>query len=407
MTLGTRGDVQPFVTLARGLDDAGYDVTVSSSASFSWLAKEQGVRFAPLELDFTELQDSAGATAVMHGDIGAIREALRQVKPLFRRSLTDQRRVVEVTEPEVLVTHPKTLGGRHLAEWRGIPHAGSLVVPGFTTTGAFPPLPLTWTRTPAWLNRLAYKLVPLGMRSFRALVEEWRHEELGLRGETVLWDGGRRMMYGYSPTVVPNPPDWPPTARAVGYWLPDPPDTYQGDSDVVRFIESGESPVYIGFGSSVDEDPRALGDLVAEAVEAAGVRAVVQSDQGLLDIDSTERIHVTGGIPHSWLFPRMACVVHHGGSGTTGEALRSKRPQVVVPFSVDQPFWAKRMHTLGVSPEPLPRTKLTALQLADAIMSASSNESISSSAAELGDRIIDEDGIAAAATHLERLAADG
>ncbi|MGI9609605.1 MAG: hypothetical protein ACR2NL_04855 [Acidimicrobiia bacterium] len=111
---------------------------------------------------------------------------------------------------------------------------------GITPTGEFPPIPLTWTVTPAWLNRLAYQMIPMGMRSFKGIVADFRQDELGLDGPTVLWDGDAPTMYGYSPTVVPNPEDWPPTAQAVGYWLPETPRGYEAPADLVEFIGRGE-----------------------------------------------------------------------------------------------------------------------------------------------------------------------
>lgn len=404
MTLGTRGDVQPFVTLARGLNAAGHEAVVASSAALGWLAEEQGVAFAPLDLDFTELQNSAAGAAVMRGEVRAVAAAMRQVRPLYAASLRDQQRVVAECQPDVLLTHPKTLGGRHLAEWKGIPHADALVVPGFTRTRAFPPIPLTWTGTPAWLNRLAYAAVPAATSSFTGVITSWR-EEVGLPGKARVWDGGVRTLYGYSPSVVPDPADYPATARAVGYWLPEPPETYDDDPALVEFIESGEPPVYVGFGSMTDEDPRALGALIADAVARSGRRAVVQSGQGLIEAEGSASLYVASGVPHGWLFPRMACLVHHGGSGTTGEAIRARRPQVVVPFAVDQPFWAKRMQLHGVAPAPLPRKALTAESLAAAITRAVGDRSMAAAASRLGDAVWAEDGIAGAIDYLESLTA--
>jgi sterol 3beta-glucosyltransferase len=240
------------------------------------------------------------------------------------------------------------------------------------------------------------------MRSFKGIVSDWRRSELGLDDTGPLWDGGKRMMYGYSPIVVPNPDDWPPTARAVGYWLPDPVAGWD-DPALAAFIDGGTPPVYIGFGSNVDDDPVALGRLVSDAVHQAGVRAVVQAGQGLIESESSDGIYVTGPLPHSWLFPKMACVVHHGGSGTTGEAIRARRPQVIVPFTTDQPFWATRMRHLGVSPEPFSRKRLTVEHLAESIVRATTDPSITRAATEVGDRVLAEDGIAGAAEYLSAL----
>jgi sterol 3beta-glucosyltransferase len=107
-------------------------------------------------------------------------------------------------------------------------------------------------------------------------------------------------------------------------------------------------------------------------------------------------------VPHGWLFPRMAAIVHHGGVGTTHEALRSGRPQVIVPFFGDQPFWADRVHMLGVSPPPVLQEELTAEHLAEAICAATSDPAMRRRAAEVGGQVCAEQGVAGAVEIVER-----
>lgn len=121
--------------------------------------------------------------------------------------------------------------------------------------------------------------------------------------------------------------------------------------------------ISLGFGSMGSADPEALTALVRESAERAGVRVALLTGGGVAD----EWVHPTGGLPHDWLFPRMAANVHHGGAGTTGTALAAGRPSLVVPFAVDQPFWGARVAALGAGPAPIPRQQLTAAALAAAL----------------------------------------
>jgi UDP:flavonoid glycosyltransferase YjiC (YdhE family) len=109
-----------------------------------------------------------------------------------------------------------------------------------------------------------------------------------------------------------------------------------------------------------------------------------------------------GSAPHTWLFPRMAAVVHHGGAGTTAAGLRAGVPSIVVPFFGDQPFWGQRVAALGVGPAPIPRQKLTADALAQAIQHATTDTTMQRKAAELGAKIRAEDGVAEAVKQIER-----
>jgi UDP:flavonoid glycosyltransferase YjiC (YdhE family) len=100
--------------------------------------------------------------------------------------------------------------------------------------------------------------------------------------------------------------------------------------------------------------------------------------------------------PHSWLFPRMSAVVHQGGAGTTAAGLLAGVPSVVVPVMSDQPFWARRVYELGAGTLPIPRSRLTADNLAAAITEATTNRAMQAKAAELGAKITAEDGVSEA-----------
>jgi UDP:flavonoid glycosyltransferase YjiC (YdhE family) len=164
--------------------------------------------------------------------------------------------------------------------------------------------------------------------------------------------------------------------------------------------------VFVGFGS-MTPNPERLHDVVAAAVARAGVRAVVQS--GWAELDRAELswagddILLVGDLPHAWLFPRTAAVVHHAGAGTTGAGLRAGVPAVAVPVLVDQPFWADRLHRLGVAPRPLPMHELTAETLTDALRSCLDRPTYRHRAAELARRIRTDDGPAAVLSLIAQL----
>lgn len=161
----------------------------------------------------------------------------------------------------------------------------------------------------------------------------------------------------------------------------------------------------IGFGSMVSDNPAALHELVRGAARQAGVRVVLVAGWGgSVGLAPADDLFVVKAAPYEWLFPRVAAAVHHGGAGTTGEAIRAGVPAVVVPFSVDQPFWASRVEALGVGPASIPRKRLTAERLAEAIRRAVTDDVMRGRAAELGARVRAEDGVGAAVAVLERIA---
>jgi sterol 3beta-glucosyltransferase len=165
----------------------------------------------------------------------------------------------------------------------------------------------------------------------------------------------------------------------------------------VDFLESGDPPVYIGFGSMIHRKPEDVTELVLSALARTGRRDVLFAGWGGIGEGSLPKsVYPIGSMPHGWLFPRMAAVVHHGGAGTTAAGLRAGVPAVVTPFFGDQPFWGERIHALGVGPKPIPRPRLTAENLGQAIHATVSDEGMIERAAPLGERIRAKDGIARA-----------
>jgi sterol 3beta-glucosyltransferase len=210
-----------------------------------------------------------------------------------------------------------------------------------------------------------------------------------------------------SPTLVPRPADWPATAAMTGFLFLD---TEQEPDPALRaFVEGGEPPVYLGFGSMVARDPIRTAEACVAAVRHAGRRAVVVTGWGglapgplLAARDRGMTLHVTESVPHTWLLPRIAAAVHHGGAGTSAAAARAGVPSVVVPFLGDQFFWAARLRAAGAAPPAVPVGRLTGGRLEAALAQALADAAMRDRAAALGRAIRTENGIAGAVGVVER-----
>jgi UDP:flavonoid glycosyltransferase YjiC (YdhE family) len=204
------------------------------------------------------------------------------------------------------------------------------------------------------------------------------------------------VVQGFSTHVVTPPDDWPANLHTTGYWYLDEETEWQPPQELVDFLAAGDPPVYVGFGSMTGPDPRATTTIVVEAITHSEQRAVLLSGwTGMGGIDLPPSIYLLDAAPHSWLFPRMRAIVHHGGAGTTAESLRVGVPAVIVPHLADQPFWGARVADLGVGPPPIKFKKLTAGNLAAAIRQVTSNRAMQERAAELGAKLRAEDGTGA------------
>jgi sterol 3beta-glucosyltransferase len=298
---------------------------------------------------------------------------------------------------------------RLVAEGFGIPSVGAYLAPAVPTQ-EFPPPGWPGTSDLGPAGNLAAGRELLGRAGFLyAEILPRLRTQLGLPPATtpVPADAGPpegwSICHGFSPAVLPRPADWPAEVRVSGYWWPTRPAGWQPPVQLVDFLQAGPPPVFVGFGSMAPAHGEWLSDIVAAAVNRAGVRAVVQSGWAGLD-PSGDDILLVGDLPHDWLFPRMAAVIHHAGAGTTGAGLRAGIPAVPVPVLVDQPFWAARLHRLGIAPHPLPLHELTTDALAHALRSYLDQPAYRHRAAELARRVRADDGSAAVLALIARLA---
>ena len=214
-----------------------------------------------------------------------------------------------------------------------------------------------------------------------------RASELELRGEPV------PRLYPCSPRVVLVPADWDERSTMTGYWFLDRGKDWRPPGELAAFLKDGPPPVYVGFGSAAP-DPEGSRAAAIAALGRLGLRGVLATGRhgragpGIIEIE---------GAPHDWLFPRTAAVVHHGGAGTTAEGLRAGKPTAVFPSNFgDQLFWGGQVRALGAGPEPVTQKRLTAEGLAAAIRAITEDKGMRDRAAELGEEIRAEDGVARA-----------
>ncbi len=408
LTYGSRGDVEPFVSLGKALKGMGADVVLAAPETFRAFAAAHGLEFRGLAGDPQDLAQQLVERAGL--------SRARQIQVMSRHVMgiaqEVYRQLREVCRGASCIVHSflMTSSGHLFAAKAGIPEISGQLFPAFTPTGefaapTFPDLPLGPGYR--WLTHALNSLVYWeGGRMMYARLRK-QDPSLPVYPRWPFGDsGGVPILYAYSPAVLPAPANWGPRARVTGYWFLDPPASWKPPEDLVRFVEAGPPPVFVGLGSMLGRRANQVAREATRALKALGRRSILAFPEGVLEgADLPPDAHLAGDIPHSWLFPQMAAVVHHGGAGTTGAALRAGRPSVVVPLTADQAFWARRVSRLGAGPPPLSRSRVTSATLAAAIHTALEDPSIEARALELGRRIAAEDGVGQAVEEIGRLIA--
>jgi sterol 3beta-glucosyltransferase len=246
----------------------------------------------------------------------------------------------------------------------------------------------------------------------RPLTNECRKDILGLPPLSPLywWDVDRPnnevpMVYAFSPSVLPRPSDWGPHKQVSGYWFLDGMTNYEPPDELVSFLDQGPPPVYVGIGSLIDHEREKMTRTLIDAMARAGRRAILHTGWSELGTpELSDSVLVVDEVPHDWLFPRLAAVVHHGGAGTTAAGLRAGLPTVVVPFFFDQFLWAWRVHKLGAGPRWIPRKRLTVEGLAGAVRKAVEDADMRAKARAIGEEIRREDGVGRAVSLINEFA---
>jgi sterol 3beta-glucosyltransferase len=403
----TRGGVQPYAALAAGLVRAGHDVRAVAPEEFGAMFAGIGVPMSPLSGG--EMAAAVRATGI--AERGAVATMRLMARELPRQINQWTRETLAACEGVELITGG--IGGMVIglavAEKLGVPFIETQLQPVGVSTGEYPGVMLPWV--PSFLGsdalRLSHRLSDRAVwMAFKGPMAKARADVLGLTGPTR--GSAPPFLYGFSPHVLRVARDKHDhrVRVATGYWnLPPWAGAWSPPPGLERFLARPGPVVSIGFGSMASGDPAEVTRLVGDAVGQAGVRAVLMSGWGgLAPAGGSPDLFTADAIPHDWLFPRLSAVVHHGGAGTTGAGFQAGVPQLVVPFSVDQPFWGARVAALGCGPAPIPRKRLTAARLAAGIRTILDDTGYAARAAALGRHIRMEDGVAKAVGYFARLA---
>lgn len=399
MVIGSRGDAQPFLKIGKVLKEQyGHRVRIATHPAFrDFVEKDTGLEFFSVGGDPAELMafmvKNPGMIPTLEtvraGDIGRRRQAMAEMFEGFWRACInatddekDMRNVRMMGEKDpfiadLIIANPPSFAHVHCAEALGIPLLMAFTFP-YTPTKSFPHPLATIKKSnvdPGYSNFMSYPLVEMMVwQGLGDLINDFRVKTLCLDPVSTLWAPGAlyRMnvpiSYLWSPSLVPKPADWAPEIDISGFVFLDLASSFTPPDPLDKFLNSGDQPVYIGFGSIVVDDADKFTEMVFEAVRIAGVRALVSKGWGGLGGENVpDNIFMLENTPHDWLFPKVKACVIHGGAGTTAMALKCGKPTMVVPFFGDQHFWGPMIGRAKAGPEPVPYKHLNAEKLAEGI----------------------------------------
>ncbi|MEH2178720.1 glycosyltransferase [Nostoc sp.] len=392
VTWGSTGDIVPFIALSLGLQRVGHTVQIATNYYHQEIVKSHGLKCVPIDLNVEDIEYPESLISHTFRTIIYQRKLLQRYKESV---LPECWRICQDTDAIIFNSDAHPI--YEIVEKLGIPSYAAFAQP-LQQTRAFPHLYMPCRFDLGGIyNRLSYPLFDqLSWQFFRQPLNEWRQKNLNLPALPV-WSGIVRRMnqqqiprfYIYSPSVLPKPSDWPDWHHVTGYWFLDRPTDWQPPTDLVDFLAAGAPPIYISNNMNWDVLNK---EIVLKVLALTGQRIIVQSLDDEVELPD-EVFNIKQWIAYDWLFPQVATIVHHGGSGTTMNSLRDGVPTIIIPHITDQFFWGNRIAKLGLGPTPILRRELSAERLATGILAAISDKKMQQRVAAMGKRIQAENGV--------------
>ena len=364
LTIGSRGDVQPYIALCKGLMAEGHKPRIATHAEFQGWVESHGIEFARVEGDPAELM----RLCIENGTFTFA--FLREANATFRGWLDEllDSAYEACIGSDLLIESPSAMAGIHIAEKLQIPYFRAFTMP-WTRTRAYPhAFIMPEHKMGGAYNYMTYVMFDnIFWKATAQQVNRWRNNTLGLPNTSLekMQPNKVPFLYNFSPSVVAPPLDFSDWIRVTGYWFLDEGTDYTPPKELEDFIkkarEDEKKIVYVGFGSIIVNDPVKMTKEVIDAVLRADVRCILSkgwSDRISPKEDPSKprpeepemppEFYVIKSAPHDWLFQQIDAAAHHGGSGTTGASLRAGLPTIIRPFFGDQYFFASRVEDLGV-----------------------------------------------------------
>lgn len=410
-TIGTQGDVQPYVALARAMQDQGYSVILGTTRDFESMVTGYGIEFWDLGDSIQDfVKQSQFERAMSQSLLVNAPTLLKQGQRIVNQAA---RAAWDMAQgADCIILNMNTSFSIDIAEALDIPAIVAALQP-LNSTSEFPLCIYYGPTFGKTINRLTYSTMTVQQIYYNLPRNKLRRELMGLGPRrnggffkdtdgTPLWT-----LNAYSEILSPRPRDWPKTSVVTGYWMLPDNSGWQPSAEFMEFIEAGPQPIYVGFGSMPFGADRNT-DILREAIGIWPGRVVVGRGWGGIKPDElpADRVYVIDRAPHDQLFKYVKAVVHHGGAGTTASGLHLGKPTFIVPQMVDQPYWGRRVHDLGCGPKPVRRRKLTPELLADALSQLDSNADYARNAEKIGEMLRAEDGTGKAIAVIERVMAN-
>ncbi len=410
LTVGTYGDVAPCVALGSQLKKEGHEVVIATHEKMKSLCERFSLKFSQIRGDLSVETPPEQSKELFEAKGWKRVSSFFKLMRLFYRVLDVQLQdCYEAAKgADLIIYHKAAFAGPHLAEHFKIPAVQMLLQPELPTWQHASCL----VSMPKWMGQYGNYLGHLISQQFlwqifRGKINQWRHEVLQLPKSPFWKPTTYQKIYDlvtFSPSLMDRPKDWGPDVKMVGFCRLKETDQWTPPKELVQFIESGVSPIYLGFGSlSESFSPHVIQEII-KVLDEKGIKTIVPANlPGLQDLKLPSHIFPIGYVPHDWLFPKVAAVIHHGGVGTLSAGLYAGKPTWIIPCIVDQFFFGeKTAKDWRVGPQPIAKVDFNREKFAVGLDQLLQNLQVYQEKATQYKHLLEkEDGVRAASTWIQ------
>jgi UDP:flavonoid glycosyltransferase YjiC (YdhE family)/CheY-specific phosphatase CheX len=410
LSIGSRGDVQPFISLATGLMKKHYNVRIVTHSCFENLVKSNGIDFYPLSCDPKELMKLCVNNSMF--SISFIKEGKKIFLDKIDNLLTESWNGCK--DANILISTPTSIAGYHIAEKLQIPFFNAFTMP-ITDHGGQNILTLTTSDyTQNWYTMYTNSVVDFladktMWLAYGDKVNQWRMTTLELppkkfyESNKFIFDNQKIItLYCYSEHIFPKPFEWTSNIHVTGYWKSNIEENYTPSEELSLFLrEVSKPPLFISFGSIPIPNPNEFYNIFIKICEEREIPLIIGRGWSTTNIKSSKTVFVTDEVPYDYLLPHVKLMVHHGGAGTTSACAHNKIPMLIIPFFGDQFFWGKRVQDLGIGCA-ISYKDVNEYNISEILDLLESNEDYKKNVGEIGDKLENESGVQCAINIIEQ-----
>jgi sterol 3beta-glucosyltransferase len=402
ISIGTRGDMEPFLAIGEILKEKGHQVICAFPEQFRDLVEDSNLEFASLGSKYIEMLESDVGKAAMGESGSGLKKFLANVK-LARKSteinkelVNKQYELIESEIPDRIVYNGKVI---YPIIW-GLNNRGKNIL--------VCPLPyMHYVRDHThvafnsnfgpFLNKLTYSLANFGLVTTVKITKRWlkitrKITRKQIRNAIL----SNKAIYSISPSLFSRPDYWNENLKVLGYHERNKALNWRPDKDLNDFLEKHKNNriLLITFGSMTNPEPEEKTKIIMDILERNKIPAIINTASGGLvkpDRYDSELLHFVSRIPYHWIFPKIYGVIHHGGSGTTHLALKYGCATMIIPHIIDQFVWNKIIYDMGAGPKGVKVGKITKKNLELKILELVNNTSFKKKAEQVANQIKKED----------------